>query len=212
MGAVLYFADIKSLTCGPWFRGNTETDGPIIMSDAALDLGFDPDALREKYLLERDKRIREEGNEQYQEVKGEFAHYVEDPYIEEEIVREPLFDEVEIAVIGGGFGGLLAGARLREAGIKDIRMIEKGADFGGTWYWNRYPGAACDIESYVYLPLLEELDFMPERKFTQGPEILEHSRRIARHYNLYDNACLQTEVTEMHWDEAAAMWLSLIHI
>ena len=112
MGAVLYFADIKSLTCGPWFRGNTETDGPIIMSDAALDLGFDPDALREKYLLERDKRIREEGNEQYQEVKGEFAHYVEDPYIEEEIVREPLFDEVEIAVIGGGFGGLLAGARL----------------------------------------------------------------------------------------------------
>ncbi|NCU02310.1 NAD(P)-binding protein, partial [Candidatus Macondimonas diazotrophica] len=152
------------------------------MSDAALDLGFDPDALREKYRQERDKRIRQDGNEQYQEVKGEFAHYVEDPYVEEEIVREPLFDEVEIAIIGGGFGGLLAGARLREAGIKDIRMIEKGADFGGTWYWNRYPGAACDIESYVYLPLLEELDFMPERKFTQGPEILEHCRRIARHY------------------------------
>ncbi len=177
------------------------------MSDAALDLGFDPDALRKKYLLERDKRIRQDGNEQYQEVKGEFAHYVEDPYIEEEIVREPLFDEVEIAVIGGGFGGLLAGARLREAGITDIRMIEKGADFGGTWYWNRYPGAACDIESYVYLPLLEELDFMPERKFTQGPEILEHCRRIARHYDLYDNACLQTEVTEMHWDEESGMWI-----
>ena len=177
------------------------------MSDAALDLGFDPDALRAKYLLERDKRIRKDGNEQYQEVKGEFAHYVEDPYIEEEIVREPLFDEVEIAIIGGGFGGLLAGARLREAGIKDIRMIEKGADFGGTWYWNRYPGAACDIESYVYLPLLEELDFMPERKFTQGPEILEHCRRIARHYDLYDNACLQTEVTEMHWDEESGMWI-----
>ncbi|HBA42274.1 MAG TPA: monooxygenase, partial [Alphaproteobacteria bacterium] len=104
------------------------------MSDAALDLGFDPDALREKYRQERDKRIRQDGNEQYQEVKGEFAHYVEDPYVEEEIVREPLFDEVEIAIIGGGFGGLLAGARLREAGIKDIRMIEKGADFGGTWY------------------------------------------------------------------------------
>ena len=177
------------------------------MSDAALDLGFDPDALREKYRQERDKRIRQDGNEQYQEVKGEFAHYVEDPYVEEEIVREPLFDEVEIAIIGGGFGGLLAGARLREAGIKDIRMIEKGADFGGTWYWNRYPGAACDIESYVYLPLLEELDFMPERKFTQGPEILEHCRRIARHYDLYDNACLQTEVTEMHWDEASGMWI-----
>ena len=84
------------------------------------------------------------------------------------IERAPLFDKVEVAVIGGGFGGLLAGFRLREAGVISIRMIEKGGDFGGTWYWNRYPGAACDIESYVYLPLLEEVGYMPERKYSTG--------------------------------------------
>ncbi|MBV1904478.1 MAG: NAD(P)/FAD-dependent oxidoreductase [Pseudomonadales bacterium] len=176
------------------------------MSDSALDLGFDPDELRQKYRTERDKRIRDDGNQQYQEVEGEFAHYVEDPYVGKEIKREPLTDVVEVAIIGGGFGGLLAGAKLREQGVKDIRMIEKGADFGGTWYWNRYPGAACDIESYVYLPLLEELDYMPKRKFSDGAEILAHSQAIGRHYNLYDNACFQTEVTEMHWDDESSMW------
>ena len=124
-------------------------------------LGFDPDALREKYRAERDKRLRDDGNEQYQEITGEFAHYLDDPYVPPGFTREPLTDEVEVVVIGGGFGGLLAGARLREAGVKDLRMIEKGGDFGGTWYWNRYPGAACDIESYVYLPLLEELGYVP---------------------------------------------------
>ena len=113
-----------------------------------LDLDFDPDALREKYRQERDKRLRDEGNEQYVEVSGRFARLTDDPYVER-ITREPLTDEVEVVVIGGGFGGLLAGARLREAGVEDIRVIEKGGDFGGTWYWNRYPGAQCDIESYI---------------------------------------------------------------
>ncbi len=118
--------------------------------------GFDPDALRKKYREERKKRIRQDGNEQYVEVKGAFAHYLDDPYVDPGFTREPLTDQVDVVVIGGGFGGLLAGARLREAGVEDIRVIEKGGDFGGTWYWNRYPGAQCDIEAYVYLPLLEE--------------------------------------------------------
>ncbi|MFT4677715.1 MAG: hypothetical protein ACI831_001719, partial [Candidatus Azotimanducaceae bacterium] len=120
------------------------------------DLDFDPVALRIKYREEIDKRLREDGNEQYIEVKGDFSKYIDDPYVER-VEREALSDEVEVLVIGGGFGGLLAGARMREAGLKDIRIVEKGGDFGGTWYWNRYPGAQCDIESYVYLPLLEEL-------------------------------------------------------
>src|SRR4051812_5517993 len=110
---------------------------------------FDPDALRAKYREERDKRLREDGNEQYREVVGEFAHYVDDPYVAR-AERDPLFDDVDVVVIGGGFGGLLAAARLREAGVSDIRVIEKGGDFGGTWYWNRYPGAMCDVESYIY--------------------------------------------------------------
>src|SRR5215831_15596278 len=130
---------------------------PISATD---DLGFDPVALKKKYLAERDKRVRRDGNEQYVEMKGQFAHYLEDPYVEP-IKRAPLADEVEVVVIGGGFGGLLAGARLREAGVEDVRLIEKGGDFGGTWYWNRYPGAMCDVESYIYLPLLEELGTIP---------------------------------------------------
>lgn len=172
-----------------------------------IDLGFDPDALRDKYRIERDKRLKTEGSSQYVEVTGDYSHYIDDPYIDDVIEREPLTDEVDVVIIGGGFGGLLTGARLREAGIKDIRMIEKGGDFGGTWYWNRYPGAACDIESYVYLPLLEELNFMPKEKYTPAAEILAHSRAIGEHYNLYDDACFQTEVNELNWDEDLKRWI-----
>jgi len=167
---------------------------------------FDPDALREKYRYERDKRVRADGNEQYVEIAGQFGHYLDDPYVAP-IEREPLFDEVQVAIIGGGFGGLLAGARLREAGIDDLRVIEKGGDFGGTWYWNRYPGAMCDVESYIYLPLLEEIGYVPKEKYTHAPEILAHSRAIGEHFRLYDNACFQTEVAGMHWDDDAQRWV-----
>ena len=98
-------------------------------------------------------------------------------------------------------------ARLREAGFDNIRMIERAGDFGGTWYWNRYPGAMCDVESYCYLPLLEELDYMPKHKYSFAPEILEHSKRIARHYNLYENACLQTSITHLSWDAKENCWV-----
>ena len=176
------------------------------MADGTPGIDFDPDKLRDRYRAERDKRLREDANEQYVEIAGEYAGYVEDPYIDEKISREPLSDEVDVVVVGGGFGGLLAGARLREAGVENIRMIEKGGDFGGTWYWNRYPGAACDIESYIYLPLLEETGFMPKEKYTPAREILEHSARIAEHFDLYRDVLFQTEVTAMHWDEAARRW------
>jgi cation diffusion facilitator CzcD-associated flavoprotein CzcO len=173
----------------------------------ATDLPFDPDALRAKYRAERDKRVRLDGNEQYLEVAGDYSDFVDDPYIESVLERAPLDDDTEVIVIGGGFGGLLAGARLRDGGISDIRLIEKGGDFGGTWYWNRYPGAMCDVESYVYLPLLEELDYVPTEKYVHAAEILEHSRAIGAHYDLYDNACFQTEVTGMRWDDDEARWI-----
>ena len=168
---------------------------------------FEPDALLAKYLAERDKRLRPDGNAQYVEVKAEFSRYVEDPYVEPGFTRAPVFDEVEFAIIGGGFGGLLMGARLREAGFQRLRVVESAGDFGGTWYWNRYPGAMCDVESYCYLPLLEELGYMPKHKYSFAPEILEHSRRIARHYRLYDNALMQTGVTELRWDEEESRWI-----
>jgi cyclohexanone monooxygenase len=174
--------------------------------DAPTVPAFDPDALREKYRAERDKRLRPDGNEQYQEVVGRFAHFVDDPYVAP-IERDPLTDEVDVVVIGGGFGGLLAGARLREAGVEDIRLIEKGGEFGGTWYWNRYPGAMCDVESYIYLPLLEELGYVPTEKYVRAPEILAHSNAIAEHYRLGDGALLQTEVTGLTWDDEDSRWI-----
>jgi cation diffusion facilitator CzcD-associated flavoprotein CzcO len=171
------------------------------------DLGFDPDALRDRYREERQKRLRPDGNDQYVEVGGKFAHFVDDPYVEPGYARAPLTDEVDVVLIGGGFGGLLAGARLRQLGVEDIRVIEKGGDFGGTWYWNRYPGVACDIESYVYLPLLEELKYVPKEKYSRGPEIFAHCKAIAEKFDLYRDVCFQTEVTEVRWDDDRACWI-----
>ncbi|MBE20233.1 MAG: monooxygenase [Gammaproteobacteria bacterium] len=171
------------------------------------ETSFDPDFLAKKYLEERDKRLREDGNDQYLEIKGEFSYFAEDPYVEEEIQRKPLEDEVEVIIIGAGFGGMLAAARLKEAGIKDFRIIEKGGDFGGTWYWNRYPGASCDIESYVYFPLLEETGFVPKKKYTDAPETLEYCRVLSKKFKLYEKACFQTEVTSTKWDEDIQRWI-----
>jgi cyclohexanone monooxygenase len=171
------------------------------------DLGFDPDALREKYREERDKRLRADGNDQYRHIGDELVAFMDDPYVEPGFAREPLTDEVDVAVIGGGFSGLCTGARLREAGVESLRMIESGGDFGGTWYWNRYPGAQCDIESYIYFPLLEELGSMPTQKYAYAPEILAHAHAIARHFDLYRDACFQTQVSEMRWDAEVSRWI-----
>ena len=170
------------------------------------DLGFDPGVLRAKYLEERDKRLRADANEQYVEVTAEFSRYVDDPYVEPGFTRDPIFDDVQVTIIGGGFGGLLMGARLRESGYDSIRLVEKAGDVGGTWYWNRYPGAMCDIESYVYLPLLEEIGYIPKHKYSFAPEIFEHSQGIARHFGLYENALFQTGITELRWEETSARW------
>ncbi|HEX3567255.1 MAG TPA: NAD(P)/FAD-dependent oxidoreductase [Acidimicrobiales bacterium] len=111
------------------------------------------------------------------------------------------------AFVGGGFAGLVTAARLVEAGVTDVRLIDKAGDVGGTWYWNRYPGAQCDTASFVYMPLLEETGHMPTEKYAHGPEILEHSRRIANQYGLYDHALLHTEVTDLTWDDAQSRWV-----
>ncbi len=171
-----------------------------------LDGMIDQAALREKYRAERDKRLRADGSDQYVEPVGRFAHYLDDPYVTP-APREPLFDDVTVAFIGGGFAGLVTGARLKQVGIDDVRIIEKGGDFGGTWYWNRYPGAQCDTAAFVYLPLLEETGYMPTEKYTHAPEILDHCRRIANHFGLYDNACLSTEVTGLEWNDDADRWI-----
>ncbi|MEZ5503401.1 MAG: NAD(P)/FAD-dependent oxidoreductase [Halioglobus sp.] len=168
---------------------------------------FDPDALRDKYRRERDKRLREEGNDQYIDVGQGYAHFLDDPYGDPGFARAPLTDHVEVLVVGGGFGGLLAGARLRQAGFENIRFIDPATDFGGTWYWNRYPGIACDIESYTYLPLLEEVGYIPREKYASGSEILQYSQAIARKFDLYRDTCFQTRVDTLRWEEGASHWL-----
>jgi cation diffusion facilitator CzcD-associated flavoprotein CzcO len=167
---------------------------------------IDKERLRKKYIEERNKRLRADGNDQYIEVKGQLAHYLDDPYTPV-TPREPRNDHVTFAFIGGGFAGLATAARLTEAGVKDVRIIEKGGDFGGTWYWNRYPGAQCDTASMVYMPLLEETGHMPTEKYAHAPEILAHCRRIGTQYGLYDNALFHTQVTDLKWDAAQSRWI-----
>jgi cation diffusion facilitator CzcD-associated flavoprotein CzcO len=167
---------------------------------------IDIETLKQKYAAERSKRLRPDGNDQYLQLQGQLGHYLDDPYtpITE---RDALHDHVTVSFIGGGFAGLVTGARLKEAGIADVRLIEKGGDFGGTWYWNRYPGAQCDTASFVYMPLLEETGHMPTEKYAHAPEILEHCRRIGTQYDLYDNALFHTQVTDLEWDDDRSRWI-----
>ena len=182
-----------------------ETSQPTGIPTPA-ELGFDPADLRQKYAEERTRRLRTDGNNQYQEITGQHAHYNTDPYVEPGFTRPALQEELDAVIIGGGFGGLLAAARLQKEGITNIRIIEKAGDFGGTWYWNRYPGAQCDIESYVYLPLLEETGYMPKEKYSFAPEIFEHAQRIGKHFNLYERACFQTQVRQARWNDEDGRW------
>ncbi len=177
-------------TCGP-----TQTPDDI-----------DIDALREKYSQERDKRLRPEGATQYLELKDDFAEFAEvDPHTPV-TPRTPINEDVEVAVLGGGIAGLLAGAYLKKAGVDDVHVIEMGGDFGGVWYWNRFPGIQCDNDAYCYIPLLEELDFLPSKKFADGAEIFEHCKRIGKHFGLYDGAIFSTQVRTVRWDEAIKRW------
>ena len=177
-------------TCGP-----TQTPDDI-----------DIDALREKYLFERDKRLRPEGSKQYLELKDDFAEFAEvDPHTPV-TPRTPIDEDIDVAVLGGGITGLLAGAYLKKAGVDDVHVIEMGGDFGGVWYWNRFPGIQCDNDAYCYIPMLEELNYIPSKKFADGAEIYEHCRRIAKHFGLYDGAIFSTQVRAVRWDETIKRW------
>jgi cation diffusion facilitator CzcD-associated flavoprotein CzcO len=167
------------------------------------------DAIKQKFAEERDLRLnyRPEGTGQYtSDLIGPLAKYETDPYGGEITPRESINDTVECLFIGGGFSALLTSARLREYGVESIRLVERGADVGGTWYWNRYPGVACDVVSYDYLPLLDEMDYVPKDRFAKGPEIYAHCQAIARKYNLYELAVFQTTVTSTVWNEEEEMW------
>jgi cation diffusion facilitator CzcD-associated flavoprotein CzcO len=168
--------------------------------------GYDPEAVRAKYLAERDKRLVP-GRANIRDLKTDehFARYREDPFTPL-TERDPVADEVDVVIVGGGIAGLLAGANLRKAGIERIRIIDQAGGVGGTWYWNRYPGVMCDVESYMYLPMLEELDYVPTRRYAFGEEILAHLEAIADRFDLVDDALFHTGVTRTEWDEDLSRW------
>jgi cation diffusion facilitator CzcD-associated flavoprotein CzcO len=169
----------------------------------------DYEAIKEKFAQARDVRLkyRPEGTSQYtSDLTGELAKYAIDPYADDAPARAPITDTVECLFIGGGFSALLTAARLRERGVESIRIVERGADVGGTWYWNRYPGAACDVPAYDYLPLLDEMGVVPSRLYAKGPEIFAHCQAIAQRYSLYDLAVFRTTVTSTVWDNEEKLW------
>ncbi len=167
----------------------------------------DPQSLRSKYLAERDKRVRPEGDAQFISIEDEFASYEFDPYADPDFARDPIVEDIEVLLIGGGHAGLLGAYHLRQAGIDDFRIIEKAGDFGGTWYWNRYPNCRCDVESYIYLPLIEQFGEMPTEKYIRSSEILAHAQRVARNLELYDKAIFRTAVKELRWNEEIGRWI-----
>src|SRR5580692_12072330 len=187
---------------------------------AAVRVVFDPlrptekpqefyDEIKQKFAEARDLRLsyRPDGRAQYtSDLTGELAKYEIDPWTTAAEPRAPINDTVECLFIGGGFSALLTAARLRERGVQSIRIVERGGDVGGTWYWNRYPGVACDVVAYDYLPLLDEMNYVPKDHYAKGPEIYAHCQAIAKKYNLYELAVFQTTVTSTIWNEAEQMW------
>ena len=167
---------------------------------------IDLPALREKYRAERERRVRRDGQYQYLKTQDDYADsYETDPYTPV-APRAALNDEIDVAVLGGGFTGLLAAVSLRKAGVGNFRVIEHAGDFGGVWYWNRYPGIQCDNDAYCYLPLLEETGYIPSKRFADGAEIHLHCQRIARHFGLYEQALFHTLVRTLRWDESIKRW------
>jgi len=172
----------------------------------------DLDTLRSRYAEERLRRLRQDGADQYirpRSADEPLGGYIADPFASGRPERAAVERETDVLMVGGGFGGLMLGARLTELGIGDFLIVDSAADFGGTWYWNRYPGVACDIESYIYMPRLEELGAMPTMRYASGPEIFEHCRAMGRHFDLYPRALFQTRVTDMRWDAERSRWLVL---
>jgi cation diffusion facilitator CzcD-associated flavoprotein CzcO len=167
---------------------------------------IDIPSMREKYRQERDRRMHSAGQKQYVRPVGDFEEsYEADPHMPV-VPREPVSRDIDAVILGGGISGVLAGVELRKAGVSDLCNIDLAGDFGGVWYWNRYPGIQCDNDAYCYLPLLEEMGHMPASKFSEGWEIYEYIQRIARRFKLYDQALFHTLVKGVRWDEGIQRW------
>ncbi len=161
-------------------------------------------AAKARYDDERAKRVRDEGVGQYHSLNE--YHLDQDPWADPNFTRDPIIEEVEVVILGGGFAGMLAATDLLRRGITSFRIIEKAADFGGTWYWNRYPGCMCDVDATIYLPLLEETGYMPTERYASAAEIFAYCQLLGRHFGLYEHALFQTEIESLKWDDDAKRW------
>ena len=172
----------------------------------AADDERDLEAVHAKYLHERDKRLVP-GRADIRDLTRDehFARFRADPFTPR-VERAPIVEEVDVVIVGGGIAGVLAGANLRKAGVERIRIVDQAGGIGGTWYWNRYPGVMCDVESYIYLPMLEELDYVPTHRYAFGDEIRSYLQALAERFNLVDDALFHTGVNEAAWDETAGRW------
>ena len=164
------------------------------------------DEVRQRYQDERAKRLRSDGLSQYHQLTEEYEEYDHDPWVEPGFTREPVVEDLDVLIVGAGFAGMLISVGLREKGLTNFKVVDKAGDFGGTWYWNRYPGCMCDVESLIYLPLLEETGYCPTMRYAPAQEIFEHCQRIGRQYDLYPHALFQTEIDTAEWDDEAARW------
>ncbi|KAK6218483.1 monooxygenase [Colletotrichum tabaci] len=195
------------------------------------------DAIRQKYGEERDKRHHPEGLQQYVidlAASERLKHFQADPWATTKdspgassgvsapagtarVDRKAALkdgDSCAFLIVGAGYGGILFAANLIKAGVDpdDIRLVDTAMGFGGTWYWNRYPGLQCDVESYIYMPLLEDTEYMPKHKYSFGPELRAHAERIAVHFGFQDKAQFGTRVDALTWDDASSEWEAKLHI
>lgn len=200
---ILDSSDSDSAEDGP--NGLAEAQTPSECLATAVPDDVDVDALSLRYRIERDRRVRDDGSDQYIQVTDELAGLAVDPF-STPMDREPIRNDICVAVVGGGLAGLLCAAALKKNGVEDVTIIDGAGDFGGVWYWNRYPGVQCDTDAYCYLPLLEELKVIPTRKYVDGAEVYEHCRRIGAHFGLYDRAVFSTLVKALRWDDSIARW------
>ena len=167
----------------------------------------------QKYDQERNKRTREDGTSQYIDLRQseKYKQFIENPWIKAGTpIHVPVQDggHCKVLVLGAGFGGILFAVRCIEAGIdkNDVVIVDPAGGFGGTWYWNRYPGLMCDVESHIYLPLLEEMGYMPKQRYASGSEIREYVEKVCSKYGLHDRAMFQSSVRTVVWNENTNEW------
>lgn len=168
---------------------------------------IDSQKLKEKYAEERDKRLNSKSARSYALAKDCNSKLTQDLWRKSNNDRAPLNEELDVLVVGGGMSGIMTATRLIQNGVTDIRLLERGGEFGGTWYWNQYPGAACDSESYIYMPFLDDTGYVPTQKYAGQPEIQGYLKNLAQKFGVTPRALFNTKAQTLTWEESRQRWI-----